>query len=73
MASCSKGRDSSCFLHEVIPCVFAGIKDIPVGMEDAMAEEVVFEVLPGFFGGIAFGCSGRDIDESDVTGNAEGM
>jgi hypothetical protein len=51
--------------------VFAGIEDIVIGREDAMAEEVVFEVLPGFFGGIAFGRGGGDIDEGDVIGYAQ--
>lgn len=53
--------------------MFACIEDIVIGMEDAMAEEVVFEVLPWFFGGIAFGCGGGDIDEGDVMGNAQGV
>jgi hypothetical protein len=51
--------------------VLAGIEDILIGREHAMAKEVVFEVLPGFFSGIAFGRSGRDIDQSDIVGNVQ--
>jgi len=73
MSSFGKRCDSSFFLYELIPGMFACIEDIVIGMEDAMAEEVVFEVLPWFFGGIAFGCGGGDIDEGDVVGNAQGV
>jgi hypothetical protein len=49
----------------------AGVEDVLVGGEQAVAEEVVFEVLPGFFGGIAFGSSGGNIDQGDIGGDAQ--
>jgi len=36
-----------------------------------VAGEVVFEVLPGFFGGIALWGVGRDIDQGDIGGNTQ--
>jgi hypothetical protein len=46
--------------------MLAGIEDVFIGREQAVAEEVVFEVLPGFFGGIAFWGSGGNINQGDI-------
>ena len=51
--------------------MLAGLEDILIGHEQAVAEEVVFEVLPGFFGVVAFGGQGRDIDQGDIGRNAQ--
>ena len=66
-----EGGDTAGFIEHRGPGVLAGIEDILIGHEQAMAEEVVLEVLPGFFGGIAFGGGGRDIDQGDIVGKAQ--
>jgi len=48
-----EGGDTAWFIEHGAPGVLAGIEDILVGHEQAMPEEVVFEELPGFFGGTA--------------------
>jgi len=50
--------------------VLAGVEDVLIGGEQAVAEEVVLEVLPGFFRRIAFRSSGRNINQGDIVGDA---
>ena len=66
-----EGGDAAGFIEHGVPGVLAGIEDVLIGHEHAVTEEVVFEVLPGFFGRIAFGRGRRDIDQSDIVGNAQ--
>ncbi len=66
-----EGGDPTRFIEHGVPGVRAGIEDILIGHEQAVAEEVVFEVLPGFFGGIALWGVGRDSDQGDIGGNAQ--
>jgi hypothetical protein len=66
-----EGGDTARFIEHGVPGVLAGIEDILIGHEQAVAEEVVFEVLPGFFGGIALWGVRRDIDQGDIAGNAQ--
>jgi hypothetical protein len=60
-----KRGDTACFIEYGVPGVFAGSEDFLIGHEQAVAEEVIFEVLPGFFGRIALWGIGRDIDQVD--------
>jgi hypothetical protein len=61
------------FIEHRVPGVLAGIEDILIGHQQAVAKEVVLEVLPGFFGGIACWGGGRDIDQGDMVGQAQGL
>jgi hypothetical protein len=61
-----EGSDTACFIEHGVPGVLAGIEDILTGHEHTMAEEVVFEALPGFFGGIALWGVGRGINQGDI-------
>jgi hypothetical protein len=59
----SGGRSDAAWLaRHGIPGLLACVEDIGVGREDKMAEEVVLEVLPGPFGGIALRRVGRRRD-----------
>lgn len=53
MVHSSEGSDAAWLVRHGLPGVLAGIEEIGVGGEDAVAEKVVPEVLPGFFGRIA--------------------
>ena len=66
-----EGSDTACFIEHGVPGVLSGIEDILIGQEHTIAEEVVFEILRGFFGGIALWDVGRDIDQGDIAGNAQ--
>ena len=55
----SERCDTAWLAGHGIPGVLAGIEEVGVGGENAVAEKVVFEVLPGFFGGIALRRIGR--------------
>jgi len=67
----SKGGDTAWVIEHGVPSVLAGLEDILIGSEQAVAEEVVFEVLPGLFGAIALWGVGRDIEQGDIAGNAQ--
>ena len=69
----SEGSDPAGFVEHGVPGMLAGLEDILIGGKQAMAEEVVFKVLPGFFGRVAFGSIGRDSDQSDIVGHAQGL
>jgi hypothetical protein len=71
MVGGGKRGETACFIEHGVPGVFAGSEDILIGHEQAVAEEVVFEVLPGFFGRIALWGIGRDIDQGDIARNAQ--
>ena len=66
-----EGGDPAGFLEHGVPGVLAGLEDILIGGKHAVAEEVVFKVLPGFFGRVAFGAIGRDGNQGDIGGNAQ--
>jgi len=66
-----EGGDAACFIEQGVPGLLASLEDILIGHEQVVAEEVVFEVLPGFFGRIALWGIGRDSDQGDITGNAQ--
>ena len=66
MVHSSEGSDAAWLVCHGLPGVLAGIEEVGVGGEDEMAEEVVLEVLPGFFGWIALRGVGRRKDERDV-------
>jgi hypothetical protein len=48
-----EGGDTAWLTRHGIPGVLTGVEDVGVGWEDEVTEEVVLEVLPGFFSGIA--------------------
>jgi hypothetical protein len=54
-----------------VSCMLAGIGNIFVFPEDLVAEEVVFEILPGLFGGVAFRRTGWNANQCDVMRNGE--
>ena len=66
-----EGGDPAWVIEHGVPGVLASIEDVLIGSEQAVAEEVVFEVLPGLFGWIALWGVGRDIDQGDIAGNAQ--
>jgi hypothetical protein len=66
-----EGGDAAGFCQHGVPGVLASVEDVLIGGEQAVAEEVVFEVLPGFFGRIAFGSGGRNINQGDIGGDAQ--
>ena len=68
-----EGGDTARFIEHGVPGVLAGIEDILIGHEQAVAEEVVFEVLPGFFGGNAFGGGGRNSNQGDIGRDMQGL
>lgn len=49
----------------------AGLEDILIGSKQAVAEEVVFKILPRFFGRVALWGIGRDSDQGNIVGNAQ--
>ncbi len=58
----SERCDTAWLAGHGIPGVLAGIEEVGIGGENAVAEEVVFELLPGFFSGIAVRRVGRRRD-----------
>ena len=58
----SERSDTAWLSEHGVPGVLAGVEDVLIGGEHLVAEEVVFEVLPGFFGGIALRRIGRRRD-----------
>ena len=68
-----EGGDAARFCEQGVPGVLAGVEDVLVGSEQAMAEEVVFEVLPGFFSRIAFRGSRWNRNQGDIVGQAQGL
>lgn len=66
MIHSGEGLDAPLFCGHGVPGVVAGIEYIIIGLENAMAEEIILEELPWFFGGVAFRRVGGDADERDV-------
>ncbi len=65
-----EGGDPACFYQHGVPGILAGVEDVFIGGEQAVAEEIIFELPPGFFGGIAFWGGGRNINQGDIGGDA---
>ena len=51
----SEGSDTAWLCEHGVPGVLAGVKDVLIGGEQAVAEEVVFKVLPGVSAGLHSG------------------
>ena len=73
MVHFGKRSDASWFGHHGVPSMLACVEDAFIGREDLVAEEVVLEVLPRFFGSIAFRRIGRDGNEGNIVGNFQGI
>jgi hypothetical protein len=67
----SEGGDPACFCQHGVPGLLAGVEDVLVGGEQAVAEEVVLEVLPRFFRRIAFRSNGGNINQGDIVGDVQ--
>jgi hypothetical protein len=68
-----EGGNPACFCQHGVPGVLAGVEDVLICGEQAVAEKVVLEVLPGFFRRIAFGSGGRNIDQGDIVRDTQGL
>jgi hypothetical protein len=66
MVHSGEGSDAARLICHDLPGVLAGVEEVGVGRKDEVAEEVVLEVLPRFFGRIALRGVGRRRDERDV-------
>lgn len=67
----SEGSHTYWLREHGVPGVLAGVEDVVIGGEHTMAEEVVFELLPSFFGRIAVGGGGRNSDKEDIGRDAQ--
>ena len=71
MSHGSEGSDPAGLGEHGVPGVLAGVKDVLIGGEQAVAEEVVFKVLPGVFGRVALWSIGRDSNQGDIVRKAQ--
>jgi hypothetical protein len=67
----SEGGDAACFCQQGVPGILAGVEDVLIGGEYTVAEEIILEVLPRFFGGIAFWGNGGNINQGDIVREAQ--
>jgi hypothetical protein len=67
----SERSDPAWLCEHGVPGVLASLEDILIGGKQAVAEEVVFKVLPGFFGRVAFGSIGRNREQGNIGGKAQ--
>jgi hypothetical protein len=68
-----EGGNPACFCQHGVPGLLAGVEDVLIGGEQAVAEKVVLEVLAGFFRRLAFGSGGENINQGDIVGDARGL
>jgi hypothetical protein len=67
----SEGGDAACFCQHEVPSVLADVENVLVGGEQAVAEEVVFEILPGFFRRIAFRGNRGNFNQGYIVGDTQ--